>query len=720
MQARSCRPAQGVTTIATSGTLHNDGGLVASNGQDLTLQAASIGNASGRIEHAGTGTLSIGGGSFSGASGQITTNGALAVAMSSAFDQDGGTTSAKQITIDAASLSNRSGRIVQTGAAASRITVAGTVDNTSGVIANGGDANVATGDLSISAANIINSQGLIHSLGTTSLNAATITNNDTQGTGQGIEGKNVVVTVGTLTNDIGTIRADVNATISSGGTVSNKGGLISAGDTLAIVNPNAANPTAKTLDVVNTNGTLVADKSWKVDAATFSGDGKAISSKDLSIALAQDIVNNGEVAANGNLTYTTTGNFTNNGKLLAGQALTVGGNNVDNTVNAEMSGTDTTVNASGTLTNRGLIDSKGDTQINAGTLKNIGTGRIYGDAISIAANTLENDTETINGVTKAGTIASRGDLDIGATNINNREHALIYSQGDMYIGSALDANRHATGQGGVLNNLSADIESIGNMSLAMAQVNNRDMHIQKGTPTVTLSALTGIAPKTLVGSGVGRTTTYPLDEVNVDPVNGLVYRKDTGELVDMNGYGIWNNNLTTTEDTAINADPAHLIAGGDMNVNGRLYNQDSQVLAGGTITTTTTYVSDQLQGTRTVTGSATVVDNKGQVQAANVPIIVPPQTILLGGYKYQPNLNAASGYNAGIAPVGGGASSAGGSSGANGGIPPGVVVEVRANAGSAGASGNAPMVRAHQPAEHAHPQRQSVQHPCGRQLPDRD
>jgi adhesin HecA-like repeat protein len=72
MAARSCRPAPGATTIATSGTLNNDGGRIASNGQDLTLQAASIGNASGKIEHAGTGTLAIAGGSFNGTNGQIT------------------------------------------------------------------------------------------------------------------------------------------------------------------------------------------------------------------------------------------------------------------------------------------------------------------------------------------------------------------------------------------------------------------------------------------------------------------------------------------------------------------------------------------------------------------------------------------------------------------------------------------------------------------------
>lgn len=624
----------GPTTIAMSGTLNNDGGRIASNGQDLTLQAAKIGNAGGKIEHAGPGTLTIGGGRFDGANGQITTNGALAVALSSAFNQDGGVTSAKQITIDAGSLSNRGGQIVQTGTEATRITVkgavdnsnggvlasngnttisagsltnqggtiraaedsslslttsglldngnkgvigagsdmtitagglnndsgratavgdlhaavggaatniggtlaangsttvaAGTLDNTRGTVAavegdlaitttgatindkgtlqaganatltnaglsnvggkvfgasltidtqkstlnnalgtlaatttvtigsgpltndagliqsggamvidtngqtlrntnaagydnkqggitsadtldiksggvdntagfigaknaltaktgdflnssggmvlgqstvaintalgsydNSGGKTLAMGDLEIGAIGLGNTQGLIRSGATTTIRAVNIGNDGTQGTDQGIEGKNVVIDAGNLSNTNGAIRADVDATITSGGTVDNTGGLISAGNALSILDPNRANPGAKSLNLVNTNGTLVADKSLKIDAAIFSGDGKAVSGQDLSIALRQDIVNNGEVAANGNLSYTTTGNFTNNGKLLAGQTLTVGGNNVENTANAEMSGTDTIVNAAGTLTNRGLIDSRG-------------------------------------------------------------------------------------------------------------------------------------------------------------------------------------------------------------------------------------------------------------------------------------------------------------------------------------------------------------------------
>jgi filamentous hemagglutinin len=111
-----------------------------------------------------------------------------------------------------------------------------------------------------------------------------------------------------------------------------------------------------------------------------------------------------------------------------------------------------------TLINRGLIDGQ-DTFITTQALRNLGTGRIYGDHVAIAATTIDNEAETLNGVTSAPVIAARDRLDIGAENLNNREHALIFAGGDMAIGGALDSNHRATGQAGTVNNNSASIEA---------------------------------------------------------------------------------------------------------------------------------------------------------------------------------------------------------------------------------------------------------------------
>ncbi|MCR6480417.1 hemagglutinin repeat-containing protein [Variovorax sp. ZS18.2.2] len=886
----------GATTIAVSGMLNNDGGRIASNGQDLSLSAATLTNTSGKIEHAGSGTLSIAGGDYSGVDGQITTNKMLTVAMEGAFRQDGGTTGAEQIAIDAGSLSNRGGQIVQTGADAMRITVADALDNTLGTIAsngktiiaadsltnrggtiraagtsdldvavtgaldnsqikdgdkdkggeigaggnavisagslnntfggitaagdlvatiggaainvggtlaangnttviagtldnsnlgvvaavngdltvtttgtttnnggtlqaggktalannglnnvggkifgdslsvdtrgntldnsakgtlaatttvavnsgvlnndagliqsggamtidthgqalvntnaagyrtdpedpmggisssdaltidagvvnnkagfigaagaltastkefsntgggtvlgrstvaidtagaaydNGGGQTLAAGDLSIDAGSINNADGLIRSSATTSLNARTLVNADTLIANRGIEGKNVVIGADDLNNAKGGIRADQNVTITSGGNVRNDQGLISAMDTLAIKDPNAGNPGAKTLSITNTNGTLVGgtaavrDADGKVQTAGFGGvwldarsfvnDGKLVSANDLGVALVGDTTNRSEVAANGNLSYTTTGTFVNDGKLLAGQTLTVGGNEVFNNANAEMSGANTIVNAASKLENRGLIDSVGQTQINAGatsdadgtltgtgTVRNIGTGRIYGDRISIVAGSLDNDAETVNGETKAGTIAARKRLDIGAQTVNNREHAMIFSGDTLFVGGALDSKREATGRATEIVNASASIESLGDMSLAASRVRNLDAHIRTEEVTGAPEHRVEHAPK-------GETDRLSGGSFTPKPKDAYYTTIDGQRIVAKNWY-IWeyDRTKTTTEIVPGSADPGRIVAGGNLTFKGdELRNESSKIVIGGALT----------------------------------------------------------------------------------------------------------------------------------------
>ncbi|WP_234195808.1 beta strand repeat-containing protein [Pseudacidovorax sp. NFM-22] len=154
------------TTIAVSGTLDNSGSVIAANSQDLSLSATSLVNAGGQIAHAGTGTLTLSGGSFDGAGGEVASNGALAVSLTGAFNQDGGTTSATAISIDAGSLSNKAGQIVQTGTGATHIGVSGALDNTNGAIASNGQTAVTAGTLT-------NGGGQIRTAGSASLSLTT-------------------------------------------------------------------------------------------------------------------------------------------------------------------------------------------------------------------------------------------------------------------------------------------------------------------------------------------------------------------------------------------------------------------------------------------------------------------------------------------------------------------------------------------------------------------
>ncbi|WP_341887202.1 hemagglutinin repeat-containing protein [Variovorax sp. YR752] len=749
----------GATTIAASGALNNDGGRIASNGQDLTLQAASITNNAGKVEHAGLGALTITGGRYDGAKtggvpSKITTNGALVVALSSAFNQDGGETSAKQITVDAGSLSNRGGQIVQTGSEAARITAKAALDNTGGTIAsnggvslsagsltnqggtiraaeasslglavtgvldnsnkgtvsaggnatitagqlnndsgsatavgdlsltiggaatnaggtlaangntrlvaatlgnrlgtvaavkgnlgvttsgattndegtlqaggkvalangglintggkvfgdsltvdtrgnaldnsekgtlaatttvdlksgalnndtgliqsgaamtidtkgqtlrntnaagydnkqggitsastldiksgavdnaagfigaknaltadtgafsnsgggmvlgqstvaidtglagydNSGGQTLAVGDLSLTTTGLANVQGLIRSTATTTLHAVTLNNAGTQGAELGIEGKNVNISAQSLSNKTGAIRADENAMLTSSGQIDNSAGLVSAGDTLTVKDPGAV----KSLSVLNTGGTLIAGKNVLLDAGSVTWDGKLLSQGDMSLGVTEDIAfaAGSETIANHNLNISTAGNITNGGKLSAGNDLTLSAKDINNTATGDIQGKNTTLNASGTLTNRGVIDGI-ETRINAGTLDNLGTGRIYGDHIAIGAGTLNNSAETVNGVASAGTIAARDRLDIGAGTINNRDGALILSGGDLFIGGKL-VDGKASEAAGTLNNHAATIEAVGNADIKTNVLNNTNGGVTWSTQT---------------------------------------------------------------------------------------------------------------------------------------------------------------------------------------------------------------------------------------------
>ncbi|MGR4869676.1 filamentous hemagglutinin N-terminal domain-containing protein [Variovorax sp. LARHSF232] len=449
-----------------SGALTNDAGLIQSggalaidtHGQQLSNRnAAGYANAEGGISSVGAMTLSTG--TLQNSAGFIGAGGALQANTTGVVNTDAG--------------------LIQSATSLQFQTGSGSYDNRGGQTLSGGD-------LSLAGAVIENSAGLIRGQGAVTLVADRVTNTDTLDaatprealdapaatpTTHGIEGGQIAITADVLDNQRGAIRSGGDARILSAGQVLNSGGLMAANGALEIADLNAANPTAKTLAVSNAAGLLVANTLLKVDAKALSLDGTLTSGKDLSIALLGDVHNTGELSANGKLRLATTGNITNSGKLTAGDTLDVSGQDIDNTATGEISATTTRVNAAGTLTNRGLID--GDlTQIDAATLTNIGTGRIYGRELSIQAGTLNNLAETVNGETKAATIAARERLDIGAGTIHNRDGALIYSDGDMAIGGALDANRKATGSASELNNHAATIESAGNMVIDTAQLNN--------------------------------------------------------------------------------------------------------------------------------------------------------------------------------------------------------------------------------------------------------
>ena len=98
---------------------------------------------------------------------------------------------------------------------------------------NRGGQTQAVGDLRIDAGAIDNTAGLIRSTCDDHAQCGHARNAGTLGADQGIEGKNVAISVGHLDNTSGAIRADINVTVTSGGSVNNTARSDLGGDTLA-------------------------------------------------------------------------------------------------------------------------------------------------------------------------------------------------------------------------------------------------------------------------------------------------------------------------------------------------------------------------------------------------------------------------------------------------------------------------------------------------------
>lgn len=172
------------------------------------------------------------------------------------------------------------------------------------------------------------------------------------------------------------------------------------------------------------------------------------------------------------------GTLDNRARITAGRDLGVKAGTLNNQATGELvAGRNNTINVTGTLTNAGLIDGV-NTRITAGAVTNL--GRIYGDNLAIGTGSLVNDV----GAGGAAVIAARSAMDLGATYLVNREHALIYSAGDLRIGGALDAAGRAVGQAVSLQNASATIEAAGNATISAATLLNQNTRYASETVVV--------------------------------------------------------------------------------------------------------------------------------------------------------------------------------------------------------------------------------------------
>ena len=546
------------TVNLQTGILDNDGGLLQSGGA-MTID--THGNA---LLNTNAGAYAV---RHPGSAGGISSGAGLTLQTGSWNNAGGYLGSAGNITGSVGQLDNRGGQVV--GKSALDLALSG-LQNQGGQIQVLGNIGLNAGGGSIN-----NQQGLIRSGAAVTVTGGTIDNANTLGANQGIEGIHVALNSASVSNVQGAVRADGNLAINSAGSINNTLGMLSAGSTLSLQD----NGPGRGLAVTNSGGTIIGGERTDIRAGSLSGDGKVLSQKDMALDLAGNFTLNAgaEIMANGNADIAIGGLLTNAGKIQALSILTLGAANFDNTATGDINAGTTRVNVGGLLNNRGVIDGI-STQLNVGTLNNLGTGRIYGDHLSIGGGTVNNDVE--GGV--AATIAARERLDIGVLTLNNREHGLIFSGGDMAIGGYLDGNRIATGWAGTVTNASATIEALGNLDLSANQVNVLNNHLVFGEGQMRTE-------KVREYQSVDSPSWYLEDTPgliisNTPMLDNVLSFMKTPDGKSSLSFTYREVTRTIYESGIVSSDPGRITAGNRLKINsGYVLNDNSHIIAGGVL-----------------------------------------------------------------------------------------------------------------------------------------
>ena len=593
------------------GTLDNARGVVGAGGA-LNIGVTTLDNRQGTLFSSADALLHADrldnqGGQLA-AQRALTFNGGQLINDNSGLIQSG-----DSLTLTADDISNRSGSIISSANATLH----------SQQLQNGGGEIQSVGDLLIDSAHGIvdNVAGLIRSGATLTLAAARLINQNTSGDNLGLEAQTIGLTTDALDNQDGIILADRSLTVRNSGELNNRNGGLAASGTVDIGGDKLA--------LFNQDGTVKAGEWLRIDADSLDGSGQLLSLGNMALSSRQSLNNRGTMVANGRFTLTSTGDIVNGGKLLAGSSLDITSRNLSNGVNGEINAGQNTLNVSDTLFNAGLIDG-GYTRINAGTLTNSGSGRIYGNAIGVNALTFNNLAE--NGT--AATLAGRERVDLGVQTLNNRDHGLIYSGGDLLIGGALADNGAANGQAGTINNHSATIESAGDMTLAAGQINNINDRFTTGVVTVSQEQVTEYQHTGSPNRWNATDDGVFVDRNSADGLRNLNTPDDTGSNND--NFNQFDYTRTVEETRILESDPAKILAGGNMTLTGdRLLNDKSQVIAGGTLAIAglQEVKNDDVAGERRTTdvGSAThyyrIRHKGGDEQGRDRTAYTPPSEI---------------------------------------------------------------------------------------------
>ena len=594
--------------ISTS-TLNNQKGEML--GGQVLLTAQQVNNEDGKLIAGNRADLSVN--QFNNQRGIVYNQGELSLKTENLHNQDGIISSVSRATLLANDLNNLKG-VIQ---GESDLTIqTQNLNNTQGDISaktaaissaaiNNAQGVISSQDLTLSGTNLNNKGGIVQSVNATLnltkmdnqsegdkgslvsatnrlvLNVTNVNNKNTKAKQdtptQGIQTANLVMNAEHIENQSGGIYAGKSANITVNQSLDNQQGEILSAGRVDIVNPDL------TLVVNNALGKIESVIGTTLQAKTLADEGSIRTKGDLGIELNDSFTLNKAFGVGNNLTFKTKGDFVNNSNLVVGNSASVEGSTIQNNANAEISSINTRIQAN-KLDNFGLID--GDTTvIKANDVNNIGTARIYGSHLAIQANNL-NNLENTDGT--AATIAARERLDLGVSNLVNRNHSLIMSLGNIYIGGQLNDNNQATGYANSIDNGSATIEALGSGWIKTNRLLNHDLHLRLGhkytkNHFVTYSPFDSSAT---YYSNEGEKGEGYLDHVNNSRHNSNQYFRfnDGRKAVAARNWLKQDYIRTTDTNTIEHQDPSKLLIGQSLHLEGGEYtNKHSRIVIGDTL-----------------------------------------------------------------------------------------------------------------------------------------
>ncbi|BEN21105.1 TPA: hemagglutinin repeat-containing protein [Serratia marcescens] len=583
-------------SLTASGVLGNREGEI--SGESLTLTAQRLDNAQGKVVARQDANLTAKQG-LSNAAGWLEGGSALAVNTDGDWDNQGGTAQGgRQVTANAQSLDNtggrlqsgggltldatgnilnRSGKLTAQQALAVNGGAASLFDNDGGSLQSGGDLSLQGGQLTNRAAGVVlGGQALSLNLagGWDNQNGTLTGNGRTQ------------VRAASLLNAQGAINALDSLDMQFTGKLDNRQGRVFSQSSQVL----------QAQDIVNTQGWMGSLGSWRAISGGFDNTQGSVQSRqetqltadwldnargvmqsaqNLALRIKQDIDNHsGKVSAQGQLTVQGAadgehaGTINNTGgEWLAGQALTIAARSLDNVQAGQLySQKQLRLNLNGGLDNRG--------------------GKIQsGDALALDAQALNNAGGTIDGQQRValrilgllentgGAVRSNGGQEVSAAGINNTR-GVFSSRGGITVASKQLDNTGGTlisqGAGTYrldrLNNQHGKVHSGDALTLEGAQVNNR------GGQLVSTHGL-ALKAGTLDNSGQGTLSSQAELDVQAERLNN----RDGGLILGTTRTDITSRDIDNTA--------GRLQSSGQMTLSGvtQLDNRQGRILANGNL-----------------------------------------------------------------------------------------------------------------------------------------